>query len=881
MATLTLTASTPSNTAVLVNYAVTNFAPGDYSLNLVLNDIADDVSDFVYPAAQTFNVPTSGIFNGSFTQSGLVNGVEYTMIGSSNGLSSNVTLKSSGLPLKPVITIVSKTQTTVALTINAGALQGSPIVSGMLYYKTLAASSITAVPLTIPAVDANGAQAAISHTLTGLVISNLYEVSAVVTNSAGSNSSATVKFTLANMLPRVTSIAKSNQVGSKLTVGFSLPSLTGFETTTQVDVAPIIPDQVHVPLNYINNRTLAGVSFNCTMSSTDLVNGVSVVTQIALATYTPALTAIPKNPLTGIQNANREWVAPSVTFDIPDEYRQFVSKSYSVKIESICLNAYNLEYTSESGNVSVDGIFGVLLTLPLNNVAISKSGAALKIATKLYFNSQAELDSFNSANVSRAPGAAIVTLTTNARWVEDTSATSLLSAVSVPNVTINALSNVNTLANATAFDSSFSSLYFGKKMKLQLQSISASGVTPYAEFVDAGVSRFINDAPVLSGNLDIQLSEYNNGASFLLRWGSAAAWGETGLKYSLIQTVTTYSSVDNSAINTDSAYPNDYAGDAIQAYITTDASGAAFEQAQTYQFKLVAKAMNANTNSLDSSNALTDSLPFGNTYIKDQGDDLGVVNADGKATISWKKDSSKIAWVVYLYSSPNYVSAAVQSGAQLTTVISTTADMASPVTLTNMNASLTSGDYAGTNGQEETLFFRQSINVTPYVKPGSNPVQTFYSEIQEFKVRPLKIITLANQSANYEYTTTANVGIPVVVINKTARTLAQLEVDNNDNTLTVSNIKSNFQVDIAKHGASLTNYSVIAVPHVADSALMAGAYKSGTDSNSLLVLDALSQPTNTFSIQYAGYYMAAIVLINSDKGGAQILIPAGARLTAV
>jgi hypothetical protein len=513
-------------------------------------------------------------------------------------------------------------------------------------------------------------------------------------------------------------------------------------------------------------------------------------------------------------------------------------------------------------------LFGTDLTLPSNFVTSTPSGsyaatnAKISLSTKLYFNSVVALNSFNGANTGFVASTLVPvppTLVINARWVQTNvpSGVASLANIESPSVVIG-----STLASSVAFSADFNSTYFGTQMKLQLQSVSGTVISP---FVDAGVSKYIQAAPEMNGTLGIENSEYSNNSAFRLTWPAPNPWGETITGFSLFQvtssTITSTVDGSTSTISTETKYANDFAATAREAFINTDATGASLVQSTTYNFKLVANGTNSNTAVVDVSNGLNASLAFGAMYIKDQM--MGVVNKDGKATLTWKSDYTQIAWITYLYGDPQYQSVAQQQATRLTTVISANADLQGA---TSYPGTITSVDINGTNGVESTYYFRQSVN---------NLSNVYYSEIQSFKIRPVANLVLSNPLASYTYNaiTTLN-GVSTTATTLSTADLTQAKALTSANA---ANISSKFSVDVTSNGSSLNSFSVIGVPATADPALMATSYVSG--SNVAAKMADATNPTR-FTISYAGVFSAAIIQISGSNGGAMAVVPSSAVITS-
>lgn len=844
--TLKLEAGQPSSGSVQVKYTLTGSdASSNKTLNIVLNDVtpadangADWMTNTVY-----LTTDANGDATGSFTQSGLTNGVTYMIMGNIGGLfdvDGGIAITSCGAPLKPLPSTGNKTATSVEIIIDTGVNQGLPVNGGTVYMKQLTSRTIVHVAITAAMIAAMNGNV-ITVPVSGLLQDTLYECFAIVSNDASSSKSDTIRFALSTMLPAVTSPAIS-QNGSAITVGFTLPNFGQYEQISRLNGT-----------GFIAGRTAPGVSFKCSLY---LSNGAFSQD----VTYTPALSAAQFDTTVTppVLVADRQWVSnPSVTFTLSDADRQFVSKSFLLKITSLCPNPNGVQVQSLETNAQVKGLFGTDLTLPSNNVAIATSGsyansnAKISLATKLYFPSATALNSFNAANTGFVPTLAAPNapaLTINAKWVQ-TNAQGGLAEVSCPSVVIG-----NSLASAVAFPAEFGSNYFGKEMKLQLQSVSGGVSSP---FVDAGVSKYIQAAPEINTPLQIENSEYNNKANFRLSWPSPNSWGGNITGFSLYQTTTAISNVDGSVITTNTKYPNDFTASAREAYISADAAGVALAQSTVYNFKLVANSTNSNTTAVESSNGITASLAFGAMYIKDQV--MGVENKDGKAVLTWNASSTQIAWITYPYGDVNYMSVAQQQAKTLSTVISASADLQGGV---SYPAGTTTTELNGPNGVEATYYFRQSVTI------GSD---VYYSEIQSFKIRPFANLVLSNPQVSYTYNAITLVnGVPTTSTQVSTATLAQAKALTSANA---ANIKSNFSALVTKNGSILNMFSIISIPAVADAALMANSYQTGTNVTSKMY------NTDTFTHTLDGIYSAAIIQISGSNGGQMIVVPQNAVIT--
>ena len=851
VAILTLTSSTPSNTTVQVLYTLTGSDPSsNKTLNLVLNDVtASDANgaDWITNSVALIT-DASGSASGSFVQSGLTNGVEYMMMGNIGNLyddTNGISITSCGAPLKPVISTGSKTASSVDIIIDTGASQGLPVSGGTVYMKQLTSKTIVHVAIT-PAMIIAMVGNVITVPVAGLSQDIPYECFAIVYNNAAGTKSDTIRFALSTMLPPVTS-PSSSQIGNAVTVGFTLPAFGSYESNSPFG-------------GLIAGRTASGVTFKVSLY---LANGAFSQDVI----YTPVLAAgsFDTSVTPAVLIADRNWVtSPTVTFNLTDADRQFVTKSFSLKIVSQCPNPNVVQLQELNSTVSVQGLFGTDLTLPSNNVTPTTSGtyaasnAKISLDTKLYFNSAGALNSFNAANTGFGATTLVPvapTLIINARWIQMNvqSGVASLANISSPSVVIG-----STLANSVAFSADFTSDYFGKQMKLQIQSVSGIVTSP---FVDAGVSKYIQAAPEMNVPLGIENSEYLSKSAFRLTWLAPNSWGETITGFSLFQSTSAISSVDGSTIITETKYANDFAATAREAFINTDASGASLVQSTTYSFKLVANGTNSNTAVVDVSNGVTASLAFGAMYIKDQ--TMGVVNKDGKATLTWKSDYTQIAWITYPNGNPQYQSVAQQQAKTLTTVISANADLQGA---TSYPTGTITADINGTNGVEGTYYFRQSVTILNDI---------YYSEIQSFKIRPFANLILANPLASYTYNaiTTLN-GVSTTASTFTTVNLATAKTLTSANA---ANISSSFSVDVTLNGSALQTYAVIGVPATADPALMAISYASGTNVAAKMVDTA--NPTR-YTISYAGIFSAAIIQISGTNGGAMAVVPSNAVITS-
>ena len=167
------------------------------------------------------------------------------------------------------------------------------------------------------------------------------------------------------------------------------------------------------------------------------------------------------------------------------------------------------------------------------------------------------------------------------------------------------------------------------------------------------------------------------------------------------------------------------------------------------------------------------------------------------------------------------------------------------------------------NGSTNTYYFQQS-----FVNLGI----TYYSEIQSFVTSPVANVVLSIPLASYTYyAITSGANGPVTATTISTCTLAQAKLLTPANA---SNIQSIFSVIITSNGSTLTNYSVLGVPALNSTALMAAAFVTGSDFASHMV-------GSTFSMSYAGIYSAAIMMISSNNGGALMLVPAAATITSV
>ena len=841
MTTITLTKVLSAPGAVTINYIVSGLAANaNKVMTIVCNDITDtdNGSDWLTQAI-IVQADANGAATANFIQSGLTNGISYVIAALVDQVHSNtITISSSNIPLAPILSVLEKLENSINLSVNTGANQGSAIISGTVFYKSINAASISYVEIT------SGMIAAMVYNVITVPVplsqDVTYEIFAIVNNGAGINKSNTIITKVSTVLDPVvlSSIVQENSI---VTAVFNLPAnMSAFsEVTTNAE-------------GLVTNIVAPGVSFKGTIKSAGFTQTV---------TYVPVLAPGVYDPVNGKLVSNRVWATPvSFTFTITDGARQFVSGSFVWEIVSECPNPNGVTLNMLTGAKTVVGMFGTDLSLPSANVVTTSSGsypttANISLATKLYFNSAALLNAFNGVNTGFVPTSLTPyppTLTINARWVQNTVISGVVSlpAINCPNVVIGI-----SLSSAVVFTAVFASQYFGVEMKLQLQSVS-NGVS--TSFVDAGVSEYIQVAPQMNSPLTIVNSEYNNSASFLLSWLSPNTWGEPISSYSLYQTITTTSTVDNSTqIVTNYKYPNDFLSTVRQGYVVSDAAGNPLVQATTYTFKVVANGSNLNTATTDVSNGVSASLAFGAMYIKDQV--MGVVNNNAFAQVTWRSDpTTQIAWITYPGASPNYTSLAAQAATQMTTYISAYSDMRSATQYTTTSTAL-----PAPNGSTNTYYFQQS-----FVNLGI----TYYSEIQSFVTSPVANVVLSIPLASYTYyAITSGANGPVTATTISTCTLAQAKLLTPANA---SNIQSIFSVIITSNGSTLTNYSVLGVPALNSTALMAAAFVTGSDFASHMV-------GSTFSMSYAGIYSAAIMMISSNNGGALMLVPAAATITSV